>query len=499
MNHSEENQHYRPRAIWQIFGNDNCLKHVQDMFNEYELPVTVVNDYTSLSSSSSLRFYSNFDNNNNNNNNDNIPIYIIIIGEQFKNILPDVPVGDIALLNVIVDESISISPSSSSTNSIPKKTLLALISLYRRVVLGGYVTISLDDEDGDMMGVGGSSSWNEVNDFFKASNSTDLTLPFISTTNKSSGGNNRRRRRRTLIKKDLIIHISKTLRDNVVQEIFHPNVRDAWSKLDEWHKSNGVAGRFFGHIGHNVFQSYRYAEAMRHVVQVQKNKKSGIVLKEGEEEQPQTTINVCETGFNGGHSAMLFLSFMDKDNGINVNYWGYDLKEVGASGSTAEIMSKEYGDNFHITWGDSKETLLKVDDIMAGEECHLIVIDGEHSYGGVVHDVGNFLKVAAPASIVFADDCSLIKNRVPASISMLRGWEEYVKEGILLPVANYQNERLGSPGFVEGIVSKEDVKGGRQEVAASFPVGVTHGHLVQIGEERVNVVAVGGHFGHFGH
>jgi len=428
----------KERAIWQIFGNDNCLQHVQDLFHEFEFPITVVNDTSSL--------YHNYYNERHTNRyfDNNIPIYIIV--GEFKKILPDVVVGDIALLNVMVDEKSS-RPTPSDL-MIPTKTLIALISLYRRVVLGGYISISLDDD----------RLWNEVNDFFKASNSTDLTVP--SSTNNSST-----RSRRTLTKKDVIIHISKTLRDEVVKEMFYQKVQDAWSKLDEWHKSNRVAGKFFGHIGNNVFQSYRYAEAMRHVVQLQMEKSAAAVIKEGE--QTQTTINVCETGFNGGHSAMLFLSFMDKDNGINVNYWGYDLKEVGASGRTAEIMAKEYGDNFHITWGDSKETLLKVEDIMAGEECHLIVIDGEHSYTGVVHDVGNFLKVAAPAALMFADDCSLTKNsRVPVSISMLKGWEEYVKEGILLPVANYQNARLGSPGFVEGIVSKDD--GAELEIEAKY-------------------------------
>lgn len=32
------------RAIWQIFGNDNCLQHIQDMFREFEFPIMVVND-----------------------------------------------------------------------------------------------------------------------------------------------------------------------------------------------------------------------------------------------------------------------------------------------------------------------------------------------------------------------------------------------------------------------------------------------------------------------
>ena len=64
-------------------------------------------------------------------------------------------------------------------------------------------------------------------------------------------------------------------------------------------------------------------------------------------------MNVCETGFNGGHSAMLFLSFLDLENGIKVHYYGWDLKEVGSSLPTAE-MEREFGDHFHIVWGDSK-------------------------------------------------------------------------------------------------------------------------------------------------
>lgn len=58
---------------------------------------------------------------------------------------------------------------------------------------------------------------------------------------------------------------------------------------------------------------------MRHVVRQQK-KRSG--------DTKETNVNVCETGFNGGHSAMLFLSFLEKEQGINVNYWGWDLKQV---------------------------------------------------------------------------------------------------------------------------------------------------------------------------
>jgi len=54
-------------------------------------------------------------------------------------------------------------------------------------------------------------------------------------------------------------------------------------------------------------------------------------------------VNVCETGFNGGHSAMLFLSFLDLENGIKVHYYGWDLKEVGSSLPTAENGKRVWG------------------------------------------------------------------------------------------------------------------------------------------------------------
>ncbi|KAL7541171.1 hypothetical protein ACHAXR_010693 [Thalassiosira sp. AJA248-18] len=76
---------------------------------------------------------------------------------------------------------------------------------------------------------------------------------------------------------------------------------------------------------------------MRHVVNQQK-------LRGGDSKE--VTVNVCETGFNGGHSAMLFLSFIDKEKGVNVNYWGWDLKQVGSASPIAEKMKEKFGANF---------------------------------------------------------------------------------------------------------------------------------------------------------
>lgn len=85
---------------------------------------------------------------------------------------------------------------------------------------------------------------------------------------------------------------------------------------------------------------------------------------------------------------------------------------------------------------------------MLGQRCHLIVVDGAHSKIGVVNDLGNFLKVAAPGAVVFGDDCAPYKRTVPKSAEMLEGWMEFVNDGRIISVANYRNPDLPSPGKV---------------------------------------------------
>lgn len=205
--------------------------------------------------------------------------------------------------------------------------------------------------------------------------------------------------------------------------------------------NNDDIRKFFGHVGTNPYQTYRYIEAIRHIIQ-----------QKQQQTQYEVRVNVCETGFNGGHSAMLFLSFLDLENGIKVHYYGWDLKEVGSSLPTAEKMEREFGDHFHIVWGDSKKTLKNANETMSGQKCDLIVVDGEHSRNGVVNDLQNLLVVAEKGAIVFGDDCAPYKGTVPKSEEMLDGWNSFVTAGDLISVAMYRNPELGSPGFVEGIV-----------------------------------------------
>ena len=96
------------------------------------------------------------------------------------------------------------------------------------------------------------------------------------------------------MKEDTQIRIPIRYRQAQIQPAIDPKVLQAWQTLDEWHKE--TVKRFVGHVGTNPYQTYRYTEAMRHVVDTQKKKRSG----HGKE----TIVNVCETGFNGGEAVV---------------------------------------------------------------------------------------------------------------------------------------------------------------------------------------------------
>jgi len=197
-------------------------------------------------------------------------------------------------------------------------------------------------------------------------------------------------------------------------------------------------------------------EAIRHTIQAKKKERgSGEAVR----------INVCETGFNGGHSAMLFLSFLNKAENVHVSYYGWDLKRVGSASPTADKMAETFGEYFRITWGDSKLTLKNAKDVLQGQSCDLIVVDGEHSAAGFRSDLKHFLEVARPGAVVFGDDiCSdcarpgwgeIVDGRDRLAL-MKAAYGEFVERKEIIPVANYRTPNLPSPGFVEGVVPGKD-------------------------------------------
>jgi hypothetical protein len=330
------------------------------------------------------------------------PVPIHFLKGWFDQTLPDSSIGDIAVLRLDGD--------------MYSSTLHALFALYRRVRIGGYIIV---DDYGHW-----PQCAKAIDEFFVDAN---VTLERIDYTG------------RWFQKTNTDVRVPPEFNSKYVS--IHPKVLTAWNTLDQWHKESKK--QFFGHVGNNRFQTQRYTETIRHIIQQKKR-------------QSLKRVNICETGFNGGHSAMLFMAFQDDEPDVDVYYYGWDLKEVGSSLPVATKMEQIYGDKFTITWGDSKETLQRLAATLKDQRCDMIIVDGEHSKIGVRSDLKYLLEFATPGATVFGDDCAPYKRTVPRAPDMKEAWMEYVESKQLISVANYRNPQLGSPGFVEGVVPGPD-------------------------------------------
>ena len=113
-----------------------------------------------------------------------------------------------------------------------------------------------------------------------------------------------------------------------------------------------------------------------------------------------TTINVCETGYNAGHSAAFFLEIHPF-----IRYYGWDLgTEFSSAKPVAEMMKKKFGDRFHTIWGDSKVTVPSYLNA-TGIKCDVISVDGEHTMNGSLSDLRNFMVASKNTSLFLVDDC----------------------------------------------------------------------------------------------
>jgi len=245
------------RAVWLAFRDERCIEVVSKLFHENKF--SVVDPINSLDSS---------------NGSVDAPTIHLLVGPILQT-LSDAPVKNIALLRVghpllrEMDESVmAVHDEQLTTN-----TLHALISLYRKVGIGGYVAL-----DGVWLG--------EVKEFLIDGNHTIIHVSTDSTS---------------FVKSDNQIRIPRHYRQSQIASAVDARVLRAWETLNDWHNKTGK--RFVGHVGTNAYQTYRYAEAMRQVIDTQKKRS---------EVSEEVTVNVCETGFNGGETMLHQFGFDTK-------------------------------------------------------------------------------------------------------------------------------------------------------------------------------------------
>lgn len=112
--------------------------------------------------------------------------------------------------------------------------------------------------------------------------------------------------------------------------------------------------------------------------------------------------SVCETGFNGGHSAMSLLFGSKKSKLISFDFFNKQFQYVAH-----QLLVNTFGSQrIKIVTGDTVSTLptfiAKTEN--AGHRCNLIAIDGGHQYEVASSDILNFEKISACDNIVLMDD-----------------------------------------------------------------------------------------------
>lgn len=126
-------------------------------------------------------------------------------------------------------------------------------------------------------------------------------------------------------------------------------------------------------------------------------------------------FTVCETGFNAGHSAALFLSVDPR-----VRYVGFDIAQHAYGAPAAAHLAARFGaPRVHVEWADSRVGVAAYFARNPAVVCDVVSIDGDHSCDGVVGDFSQLRAHSARDAVFLFDDsepssCHFARLRVEA-------------------------------------------------------------------------------------
>lgn len=126
---------------------------------------------------------------------------------------------------------------------------------------------------------------------------------------------------------------------------------------------------------------------------------------------------ICEVGFNGGHSAAVFLAAA----GRRARMVSFDLAEFDYSETAQRLVGAVFPDQLRLVVGRSDQTVPRFSK-RHGRACDLFSVDGDHSYEGTYRDISNAVGATRPGGTLILDD---MQNRGPRDAfeeSVRRGW-----------------------------------------------------------------------------
>jgi len=132
---------------------------------------------------------------------------------------------------------------------------------------------------------------------------------------------------------------------------------------------------------------------------------------------------VCEIGFNGGHSAAIFLAAMGGKGRLTA----FDFGEWAYSQTAISYVETLYPEGrLEFVKGNSAVTVPDWTQ-KNGRICDLFSVDGDHVYEGVKVDIKNAIKATRPGGTIILDDMN------PASdAGTRRAFDDAVKAGLLI-------------------------------------------------------------------
>ena len=153
---------------------------------------------------------------------------------------------------------------------------------------------------------------------------------------------------------------------------------------------------------------------------------------------------VCETGFNAGHSSLLWLSSNNRSR-----VFSFDLAVHKYTRPMADYLCQLYPTRMHTVFGNSQITLPKFVErarvMEPGLTCDIVLVDGGHTYEVTRDDIANFGKLATP------DHTLLVLDDYPSTMfddqSIGRAWREALAAGFIRPLFQCS---VGNRGFSLG-------------------------------------------------
>lgn len=110
--------------------------------------------------------------------------------------------------------------------------------------------------------------------------------------------------------------------------------------------------------------------------------------------------NICETGFNAGHSALRYLTQSD------AQVYMFDDGKHNYARESAKFLQENFPSRLTVMWGDIEDTLIEFQLDHKDVTCDLMVLDGRNRAHQIIEDLKNFAYMASPTHTVVVDDAN---------------------------------------------------------------------------------------------